>query len=104
MKILIKGEKQFYTHLLTKEEIKEKLKKHGFELMEMEPVLSREILHNYFFFLRGGSDFSKKLKRGSEKYFSLNPVGEFIYNAIINNIPYQYTSAVSFIAKKISND
>jgi SAM-dependent methyltransferase len=105
IKILLKrSEKHFYTHLFSKKEIKNMLSDHGFELKELAPILSPEVLYNYFPFLRGRKvDFSQKQKRSSHAYYPLNFVGKGVYFIIKKLMPYQYTFAYSFIAVKMKD-
>ncbi len=93
---------KFYTNLFTLIEIKNILKKHHFKLIEFKPVISREVLYKNFLFLRGKTKLIPyKLLRSNEKYYRLNFIGETIYRIIRKYFPFQYTTAISFIAKKI---
>ena len=99
-----RSKKHFYTHLFSKKEIKNMLSDHGFELKELTPILSPEVLYNYFPFLRGQKrDFSQKQKRTSHDYYPLNIFGKAIYFIMKKVIPYQYTFALSFIAVKVKD-
>lgn len=99
-----KREKHFYTYLFTKDEIVQNLKKFGFEELEMEPILSKEVLYENFFLLRKrGAKAQHKLTRSGEKYYRLNWLGECVYVIIKRFFPYQYTFAISFLAKKVED-
>ncbi len=100
-KLIKKKHMKFYTHLFSLIEIKNILKKHHFELIEFQPVISREVIYKNFLFLRGKTkSIPYKLFRSNEKYYRLNFIGEMIYRIIKKHFPFQYTSAISFIAKK----
>jgi len=105
LKRIMKGkERHFYTYLFTKDEIVQTLERYGFEVLEMQPVLSREVLHENFFFLRGKRcQASLTLRRSGEEYFRLNWFGELAYGIIKRFFPDQYTFAISFVARKVKD-
>lgn len=95
-----KRKRCFYTHLFTKKEIQQILSEFGFTLLEMKPVLSREVLYRIPFLRHRGQTASRTLQRSGERYYKLTRFGEAFFNFIERFCAYQYTTAVSFLAKK----
>lgn len=78
------------------------LGKFGFEILELEPVISKDILFTYFKFLRKKNPpISYKQFRHSDKGYQLNFLGNFTYKIINKYFAYQYTFALSFVARKV---
>jgi len=103
-RLTTKREKHFYTYLFTKDEIIQTLSRFGFEVLQMKPILSREVLYENLFFLRKrGQKAPHRLKRSGEEYYRLNWLGEFAYEIVERYFPYQYTFAISFLAKKVKD-
>ncbi len=96
--ILLRKQKYFYTYLFTYDEIIQLLNKNGFEIIEISPINSREIIYNYLPILRK-KNIGIKERRGGNYEKSLNIWGELLYN-IISKYPYSWTFAVSIVARK----
>lgn len=93
-------QKYFYTNLFTLDEIYQLLAINGFEIIEISPINSREIVYNYFPFFRSKIiGITEKREGNLEK--SLNIWGEVFFK-IISKYPYYWTYAISIVAKKMN--
>jgi len=95
-----KSEKFFYSWCYKKNEFAKILSELGFEIVEVQPSITRAPLYMYFPFMRESRQFDLSKARNGDQGYRLNYIGESLFKIIRKMIPSHYAEGLVYIGEK----